>query len=223
LRESEGMGYLRKATAVIFLMAMSAGQYGCLAAAWVAAVCTDSLRTGHVQFQPFENSWVSPGRSDAIADHSGLTSLALMPVDGDEAMGTRLYKLFLHETTLRVLMPEMSSPADRVAGTDQERAVLAREVSRALAVDAVLYGHVVCAAPHSSTWGWKTQESRRLFLYMMDREGNLLWKDELPFLVVTGQKPALEGSVQLSLTRHFMDHAHALRLDEAGYFPSKPL
>ncbi len=217
------MGYLRKATAVIFLMAMSAGQYGCLAAAWVAAVCTDSLRTGHVQFQPFENSWVSPGRSDAIADHSGLTSLALMPVDGDEAMGTRLYKLFLHETTLRVLMPEMSSPADRVAGTDQERAVLAREVSRALAVDAVLYGHVVCAAPHSSTWGWKTQESRRLFLYMMDREGNLLWKDELPFLVVTGQKPALEGSVQLSLTRHFMDHAHALRLDEAGYFPSKPL
>ena len=217
------MAYLRKATAVIFLMAMSAGQYGCFAAAWVAAVCTDSLRTGHVQFQPFENSWVSPGRSDAIDERSALKSLAVMPVDGDEAMGTRLNKLFLHETTLRVLTPEMPSSAVTVTGTDQERAVRAREVSRELAVDAVLYGHVVCAAPHSSTWGWKTQESRRLFLYMMDREGKLLWRDELPFVVVTGQKPALESSVQLSLTRHFMDHVHAIRLDEAGYFPSKPL
>jgi hypothetical protein len=48
-----------------------------------------------------------------------------------------------------------------------------------------------------------------------------LWKDELPFLIVTGAKPALEDSVQRSFTRHFMDHVRELRLDDAGYLPSK--
>ena len=52
----------------------------------------------------------------------------------------------------------------------------------------------------------KADERRRLFLYMIDSDGHLLWKDELPFLIVTGAKPALEESVQRSLTRHFMDH-----------------
>jgi len=47
------MVYLAKATIVILLMAMAAAQSGCLAAAWVAAVCTDSMRDGDVQFQPF--------------------------------------------------------------------------------------------------------------------------------------------------------------------------
>jgi hypothetical protein len=56
---------------------------------------------------------------------------------------------------------------------------------------------------------------------MIDRDGHLLWRDELPFLIVTGTKPALEESVQRSLTRHFMDHVHELGLDDAGYFPSK--
>lgn len=217
------MRYLGKATAVILLMAVAAGQYGCLAAAWVAAVCTDSMRSGDVQFQPFERSWVSTDRSAAVGNRSALKSLALMPVDGDEAMGARLTKLLVHETTLRVLTPQKPSIPLTADGSDQERALLARELSRELDVDAVLYGHVVCAAPHSTTWGWKTEESRRLFLYMIDRDGNLLWKDELPFLVVAGPKTAPEGSVQTSLTRHFMDHVHALRLDEAGYFPSKPM
>lgn len=217
------MRYVGKATVVILLIAMAAGQYGCLAAAWVAAVCTDSMRAGDVQFQPFERSWVSTEHSPGAGDHPVLKSLALMPVDGDDAMGARLNKLLVRETTLRVVTPETPSSRVMVGGTDQERAMRTRELSRALAVDAVLYGHVVCAAPHASIWGWKTEESRRLFLYMIDRDGNLLWKDELPFLVVTGPKTALEESVQMSLTRHFMDHVHALGLDEAGYFPSNPI
>jgi hypothetical protein len=217
------MRYLRKATVVILLMAVAAGQYGCLAAAWVAAVCTDSMRAGDVQFQPFERSWVATERSAAVGNHPTLKSLALMPVDGDEAMGARLSKLLVRETTLRVVTPEKPSSFLTVGDSDQQRALLTRELSRELLVDAILYGHVVCAAPRSSTWGWKTEESRRLFLSMIDRDGNLLWKDELPFLVVTGQKTALEESVQMSLTRHFMDHVHALGLDDAGYFPAKPM
>ena len=217
------MRYLGRATVAILLMAMAAWQSGCLAAAWVAAVCSDSMRAGDVQFQHFEKSWVSPERSTPDDDHPALTSLALMPIDGDEAMGRRLNTLLVRETSLRVVGPETPSSPLAVVGADHERTVLARQLSRELAVDAVLYGYVVCAAPHSTAWGWKTQESRRLFLYMIDREGNFLWKDELPYLVVTGPKAPLEESVQLSLTRHFMDHVHALGLDEVGYFPSKPL
>jgi hypothetical protein len=146
-----------------------------------------------------------------------------MPVDGDEAMGDRLSKLLQRKTTLRVVTPPTRPSTLTVGRADSERAVFTRELSRELDVDAVLYGHVVCAPPHSTRWGWKTQEARRLFLYMVDRDGRLLWKDELPFLIVTGDKAMPEELVQMSLTRHFMDHVHALKLDEAGYFPSKPL
>jgi hypothetical protein len=214
------MHYFGNSAVVVLVMAMVL-QQGCLAAAWVAAVSVDSMRTSDVRFEPFEASWISVERSAAVGHHPALKSVALIPVDGDEAMNARLKKLLVHATTLQVVAPERPS-FQLTAGTDHERAVLSRELSRELAVDAVLYGHVVCAAPHASTWGWKTQESRRLFLYMVDRDGNLLWKDELPFQVVTGEKPALEESVQLSLTRHFVDHVHALGLDEAGYFPAKP-
>jgi hypothetical protein len=210
-----------KAALLVLVIATTVVQQGCIAAAWVAAVCTDSLRSGDVEFQPFEESWVAGDRSLA-AGNQALRSLALMPVDGDEAMGDRLSKLLERETTLRVVMPT-TRPSMPVEAGDHERAVLVRELSRKLDVDAILYGHVVCAAPHSSTWGWKTQESRRLFLYMIDHDGQLLWKDELPFLVVTSDKAAPEELVQKSFTRHFMDHVHAMKLDEAGYFPSKPL
>lgn len=205
---------------MLFLIAVSVLQHGCLAAAWVAAVGADSMRTGDVRFHPFEASWVST-KPSAIAEHPSLTSVALMPVDGDEAMGARLTKLLMSETALRVVTPARRDGWVSVATIDRERAVLARKLSRELAVDAVLYGHVVGAAARSSEWGWTAEEPRRLFLYMIDRDGRLLWKDELPFLIVTGTKPALEEAVQMSLTRHFMDHVRDLGLDDVGYFPSK--
>jgi len=151
-----------------------------------------------------------------------LTSIALMPVNGDEAMGVRLTKFLRRETALRVVTPTDRQRPLRVAAPDRERALWARELSRDLAVDAVLYGYVIGATSlRSSEWGWKTDERRRLFLYMIDSGGHLLWKDELPFLIVTGTSPALEDSVQQAFTRHFMEHVRELRLDDAGYLPSK--
>jgi hypothetical protein len=208
--------------AIVFLLAMSLVQQGCFAAAWVAAVGADSMGAGDVRFQPFEASWVSQESASAIVDSPALNSLALMPVDGDEAMGARLNKLLSQETALRLVVASRRDPPLPVMADDHERAVLARQVSRELAVDAVLYGHVVAKTSHPSDWGWKVEEARRLFLYMIDRDGRLLWKDELPFLIVTGKRPAHEDSVQQSLTRHFMDHVRELGLDAAGYLPSKP-
>jgi hypothetical protein len=211
----------RKAVVAMFILAAALFHQGCLAAAWVVAVTADSLRAGDVQFQPFEKSWVSTEKVRSIVDRSSLNSLAFMPVDGDDLMGARLTKILKERTALRVVTPARPQPPLTVAKRDQDDVVLARELSRELAVDAVLYGRVVGSASHSSEWGVKMEEPRRLFLYMIDRDGHLLWRDELPFLIVTGTKPALEESIQLSLTRHFMDHVHELGLDDAGYFPSK--
>jgi hypothetical protein len=219
------LGTARERTMMILgVLILSANflQQGCLAGAWVAAVGADSMRASDVKFQAFEESWVSTEQATAITAGPALTSIAMMPVDGDEAMGARLTKLLRRETALRVVTPTGRQRALRVAAPDRERALWARDLSRDLAVDAVLYGYVVGATSlGSSEWGWKTDERRRLFLYMIDSDGHLLWRDELPFLIVTGTKPALEDSVQRSFTRHFMEHVRELRLDDAGYLPSK--
>jgi hypothetical protein len=211
----------RKAVIAMFILATALLHVGCLAAPWVVAVTVDSMRAGDVRFQPFEESWVSTENVRAIVDRPSLNSLAFMPVDGDDLMGARLTKILKEKTSLRVVTPVRQPAPLSMAGRTQDHVVMARQLSREFAVDAVLYGHVVGSGSHSSEWGGKAEESRRLFLYMIDRDGHLLWRDELPFLIVTGTKPALEESVQLSLTRHFMDHVHALGLDDAGYFPSK--
>jgi hypothetical protein len=206
----------------VLILSVAFLQQGCLAGAWVAAVGADSMRASDVKFQAFEESWVSTDQATAIAASPALTSIALMPVDGDEAMGARLTMLLRRETALRVVTPTGRQHPLRAAAPDRERALWARELSREFAVDAVLYGYVIGATSlRSSEWGWKAEERRRLFLYMIDRDGHLLWKDELPFLIVTGARPALEESVQTALTRHFMDHVRTLGLDDLGYLPSK--
>jgi hypothetical protein len=203
------------------IIAVAVLQQGCFAVAWMAAVGADSMRAGDVRFQPFEESWVSTEDPTTIVDGASLNSVALMPVEGDDAMGARLIKLLSQETSLRVVTPGGAHRPHSATAADDERALLARELSRELMVDAVLYGHVVTAASQQSEWGWTAQEPRRLFLYMIDRDGHLLWKDQLPFVIVTGAKPALEDSIQRSLTRHFMDHVRELGLDDAGYLPAK--
>ncbi|HEX5549816.1 MAG TPA: hypothetical protein VFX36_03225 [Nitrospira sp.] len=206
----------------VLILSVTFLQQGCVAGAWVAAVGADSMRASDVKFQAFEESWVSKEQETAIDAGPALTSIAVMPVDGDEAMGARLTKLLRREIALRVVTPTGQQRPLSVAAPDRERALWGRELSRELAVDAVLYGYVIGATSlRSSEWGWKAEERRRLFLYMIDRDGHLLWKDELPFLIVTGTKPALEDSVQQALTRHFMDHVRTLRLDDLGYLPSK--
>lgn len=197
---------------------------GCLAAAWVTAVSVDSLRTGDVSFRPFEQSWVSQPRpalddSDALL----LTSVALLPVEGDSEMGSRLAQVLQQQTALRVDV-ESTAKLERelfVPTTDDGRATMAKDLTRELVVDAVLFGRVSGAVTHPTDWGWKQEESRRLFLHLIDHQGRLLWKDELPFTVVTGAKPPIEHVVQTSLTHHLMDHVRNLGLDDLGYFPKK--
>ena len=209
---------------------------GCLAGAWVALVAVDTLDTvdtmksSNITFWPFEQSWVAPPQdqsSDAV-HNSKVTSVAVLPVEGDPEMAARLATLLQQETTLRVEAP----PATVAAGIsgadprsakadDADRSALAKEVTRDLGVDTVLLSRVAGSPTHPSDWGWKTEGSRRLYLYLVNHDGHLLWKDELPFTLVKGSTPPLEASVQIDLNRHVMQHVKELHLDELGYLPKR--
>lgn len=197
-------------------------QEGCLAVAWVAAVGADSMRTSQITFGRFEESWVSSEQPTQIAEGLSLSSLAVLPIEGDADMGYRLTQILQQETALRVESSiNLAHESIMLQDDEANRAAIAKEVSHDLVVDAVLIGHVSGQPSHPSDWGLKAEEPRRLFLYLVDRDGHLLWKDELPFTVVTGSKPPLEGAVQASLTHHLMDHVRDLGLDALGYLPHK--
>lgn len=202
---------------------------GCLAGAWVAMVAVDSTRSKDVAFEPFEQSWVA--QRDQLSDatrHPKVRSVAVLPVEGDPEMGERLATLLQQETALRVEMP-VSIDAEIVAAdipsaktNDADHSTLAKAVTRNLGVDTVLVSHVSAAAPsHPSDWGRKAEGSRRLYLYLMNRDGQLLWKDELPFTMATGSTASQEITVQTDLSNHVMQHVRELRLDELGYLPKK--
>ena len=205
---------------------------GCLAGAWVALVSVDSsMRSSNVTFEPFEQSWVAQQdeSSDAVYN-SKVTSVAVLPVEGDPEMGARLATLLQQETALRVELPTSIAAGVTAAdprwtkADDPDRSTLAKEVTRDLGVDTVLVSRVAAGSPsHPSDWGWKAEGSRRLYLYLMNRDGHLLWKDELPFTLVKGSTLPQEASVQTDLSDHVMQHVKELRLDELGYLPKKTL
>jgi len=152
---------------------------GCLAGAWVALVSVDSMKSSNVTFAPFEQSWVAPQDqlSDAVKNLK-VTSIAVLSVEGDPEMGARLATLLQQETALRVEVP--TSIADEViaadphsAKTDEtDRSALAKKVTRDLGVDTVLVSRVDGSPSHPSDWGWKAEGSRRLYRYLMNRDGH---------------------------------------------------
>jgi hypothetical protein len=202
---------------------------GCLAGAWVAMVAVDSMRSSNATFEPFEQSWVAQqDQSSGAVRNSKVMSVAVLPVEGDPEMGARLVTLLQKETALRVEMPVSTATGIAVAdihsekSEDADRSTLAKEVTRNLGVDTVLVSRVAIGSPsHPSDWGWKAEGSRRLYLYLMNRDGQLLWKDELPFTQVTVSTQSQEASVQTDLSDHMMQHVKELRLDELGYLPKK--
>ena len=156
--------------------------------------------------------------------------MAVLPVEGDPGMGARLATLLQQETALRVEVPTSIeagvTAADPRSATDDDAdcSTLAKEVTRDLGVDTVLVSRVAAGSPsHPRDWGRKVEGSQRLYLYLVNRDGHMLWKDELPFTLVKGCTSAQEASVQTDLSDHVMQHVKELRLDELGYLPKKAL
>ena len=193
-----------------------------------AQVAVNTTRSSNVTFWSFEQSWVAKQDQSSDAAHNPkVRSVAILPVEGDPEMGARLATLLQQETTLRVESPmavETGAPAADPRSTqadDADRSGLAKEITRDLDVDTILVSRVAGAPSHPSDWGWKAEGSRRLYLYLVNRDGRLLWKDELPYTLVNGSTPPIEASLQIDLAHHVMQHVKALRLDELGYLPNK--
>ncbi|RPH78253.1 MAG: hypothetical protein EHM80_10685, partial [Nitrospiraceae bacterium] len=80
---------------------------GCLAGAWIAAVAVDTMKSSRMTFGPFEQSWVAPKDQSSDATHnSKVTSVAVLPIEGDPEMSARLATVLQEETALRVEMPK---------------------------------------------------------------------------------------------------------------------
>jgi hypothetical protein len=145
---------------------------GCLAGAWVTLMAVDTMKSGHITFWPFEQSWVAPrDRSNDAMRYSKVTSVAVLPVEGDPEMGARLATALQQETTLRVESPltvraAVAETDPRLAQADDaDRSALAKEITRDLGVDTVLVSRVTGSPSHPSDWGWQAEGSRRLYLW----------------------------------------------------------
>src|SRR6185503_6306879 len=172
------------AVRVMTLSLVVAGSFllqGCLAGAWVALVAVDTMQSSNVTVGSFEQSWVT--KQDQASDgvfHSKVTSVAVLPVEGDQEMGARLATLLQEETTLRVESPTniaarvVTADPHSAESDDVDRSALAKAVTRDLGVDTILVSRVAESPSHPSDWGWKAEGSRRLYLYLMNREGQLL-------------------------------------------------
>jgi len=199
-------------TAVLGLLLLSAlAMQGCVAMVWLGAVGIDVTRTSHVEFQPFENSWwVAPHERQRLAS---VKSIAVMPFAGDPVMAERWTVVFRETTDLHVVS---QSDATRYEISDHGQIELAQRVGAELHVDCVLIGNVTGQEPQKSFVGLKENSLRRLYLQMVNAEGTLMWKTELPFTIVKGTKGMDEEFVTQALLTHVRSQASKLGLTDLG-------
>ena len=150
-------------------------------------MAVDTMKSSHITFWPFEQSWVAPrDRSSDEMRNSKVTSVAVLPVEGDPEMGARLATVLQQETTLRVESPAtvetgITETDPRSAQADDaDHSALAKEITRDMGVDTVLVSRVAGSPSHPSDWGWKAEGSRRLYLYLLNHDGRLRRSARMP-------------------------------------------
>ena len=199
-------------TASLGLLLLSAlAMQGCLGIVWLSTVGIDSTRTSGIEFQSFEHSWVAAPHE---RQHLRLVqSIAVMPFVGDPVMAERWAAIFREMTDLRVVSP---SDTIRYGVFDHGQVGLVQRTSAEFQVDGVLIGNVVGEEPIKSFVGLKESSSQRLYLYLMNDSGTLLWKTELSYTIVKGAKNLDEAMVTHALLTHVRVHANELALAELG-------
>ena len=210
------------ATVSALLLCSALAMHGCLAVVWLGAVGIDMTRTSDIEFQSFENSWALAPQE---RPRRGLVkSIAVMPFLGDTVTAERWTAVFQQLPDLRVVSQSNAARRGHLNDqhafskrlTDFERIGLAQRMSVALQVDYVLFGTVIGQEAQESFAGLKERSSWRLSLRLMSAEGALIWKTELPFILVKGAKDLDEEMVTQALLTHVRAHAHETELAELG-------
>ena len=162
---------------------------------WLGAVGSDWVRSSDITFQPFENSWV--GVSPEGPSLGLVKSVVVRPFVGDPMMAARWIAVFEGLT-------------DRVDSQGaQPQSVVAHR-------HCVLIGNVVSQEPQKTVMGLKETSSHRLYLRLMTDSGVLLWKTELPYIIVKGAKELDERRVRNALLTHVKEHANEIGLAGLG-------
>ena len=195
---------------------------GCMGAAWLGAVGADLVRSSDVEFHPFQNSWVAP--SATWHERGSMTSIAVTPVVANTAMAFRLTTILQQATDLQVFSPsevmtglQLQEKTDGVGGISAQNDTTAvQRITAALGVDCVLFVREVEELSQESFWGWKQRYSNRLYLELVNAEGALLWRDELPFIVVKGSKSLEEHWVRQALEAHLVAQLNKIGLATLG-------
>jgi len=214
--------WIKRLALALALVASSGLLQGCLGAVWLGAVGSDLARSSEVEFQPFQNSWVAP--SATWHEGGSMTSVAVTSVVENTAMAARLTAILQQATDLHVIsssevttqlqLQEMTEGAGSVSNQDDIKA--AERITAALGVDCVLFVRVVEGPSQDSFWSWKQRYSNRLYLELVSAEGALLWKDELPFIVVKGTKALEEEWIRQALGAHLVDQLNKIGLATLG-------
>lgn len=219
---------MRRCSSRVWVAAALCGSWlvlqGCaLAVVWVGAVGFDNARRSNIEFHPFENSWLASSEQR----QEPLASIAVLPFPGQTPMAERWTTLLEGTTELQVIGPaEVTRLAGEEAVADftqsrdeSDAARSAVELSDRLRVDALLFGRVDVTGQEESFGGIQTKQDRRLYLYLTKKDGTLLWKDELPFTVVQGDKKldqVDEEWTQRRMVWQVLDHARKIGLAGVG-------
>jgi hypothetical protein len=208
--------------AVAVIAALTLSLQGCLGAVWLAAVGSHVTMGSDIEFLPFENSWVAP--PEMRGQSGSVESIAVAPFDGDPSMATRFVTVLERGTALRVVTPievggiarHEAMPSMSESSSGQKESRLAQEIARDAGVDCVLFGTVVPYVSNSPSWGPKIRYSKRLLLLLVSEKGDVIWKDELPFTVMTDAAQLSHEGVNDALKTHLTAHVSHLGLTELG-------
>ena len=225
----EGKRGMRLGTgiAVVVIATLALSLQGCVGAVWLAAVGSHVALGSDIEFLPFENSWVAPPK---MREQSGsVESIAVAPFEGDPSMAARFATVLEQGTALRVVTPievrgmkiHEAMPIMSESSSGQEESRLAQEIARDAGVDCVLFGQVVPYVSNGPTWGPKIRYSKRLLLLLVNEKGHVMWKDELPFTVMTDATQLNQQAVNDALKTHLPAHVSHLGLTELGLASGK--
>ena len=196
---------------------------GCVLIAWLGLVCTDQARCSNVEFASFENMWLAP---PVVRQQATLHDIAVAPFVDDLRMA-EWWTDVLRVTTGRHVIgpaevsslpsPGVSAHLSETAITPEQDDIASRQPGEpSMMPDAVLYGTVVSGPPQKALWGLKERYTKRLFLRLVSAKGILLWKCELPYVFVKGDKQLDENLSKRSLLAHVRSHENELGWKDLG-------
>lgn len=194
---------------------------GCMVLAWLGIICTDISRCSDVEFESFENVQV------ATADRqqpNSLRRIAVAPFAGDPNLAEWWADVLHLATDCDILHPaEITGRLSPSVVTQlaQSAAVqvdtdLVTWISRDLNIDGIFIGRISGDRKEPDFWGMKERYEKTLHLTFVNSEGTLVWKADLPFVVIKGKKDIDKGIAKRTLLTHVTTHEKELRWRELG-------